>query len=211
MLEFGLRADLIAAEKFVARQAVKHLSLANYKQRVETLRMFERPLARMSVAPFSTSLTSVMIPRLLFVKMHACVRHILSVSAACRSALVVCHILWVHVDVWVFRFSVSKAGPMASVPDWQSYDIVCRCLRLLTSQLASNVKRSRLGALSQVLSVSLLLSRFTLQCAMRPASVYNADAGHSGRETCWRCCVRRTLQTCSTLWARRSASKSFRR
>ena len=72
MLEHGLRPDRRAAEAFVASPKLQRLSLADYRQRIEALRLFGHTLVRMWSVTFGRRLESAMMPRLVFVRTHAC-------------------------------------------------------------------------------------------------------------------------------------------
>lgn len=72
VLEHGLRDDRRRAEKFVAAYRMDTLSVADFRQRAELLRMFGRPLKGVPVVWWSAGLSTTMVPRLAFVAKHAC-------------------------------------------------------------------------------------------------------------------------------------------
>ena len=87
VLEHGLRSEQIAAEAFVASSSLGRLSLTNYQQRIEALRLFGHPLVGVGVESFSRGLKSITIPRLVFVQTHACARKHCVVSALLSTAI----------------------------------------------------------------------------------------------------------------------------
>lgn len=82
VLEQGLRADPHAAKAFLASSVLRHLTLDDYRQRMEATRMFGHPLAGVPVQWFSRGLKSYMLPRLEYVAKHAYAPH--SASLALR-------------------------------------------------------------------------------------------------------------------------------
>ena len=75
VLEHGLRARRCAAEAFVAANTgtMQQLTLADYQQRTEALRMHGWPLSDIWARAFCGGLTQRMLPRLVFVAEHTCV------------------------------------------------------------------------------------------------------------------------------------------
>ena len=74
VLEHGVRSKQSAAEAFVASPRLARLSLSDYQQRIEALRLFAPPLVGVGVEGFSRGIKSAMMPRLAFVQTHACAR-----------------------------------------------------------------------------------------------------------------------------------------
>ena len=66
----GLRIEGPAAEAFVASILLQHLTLSDHRQRVEALRMFDRPLASIATSAFQLRVLT-MIPRFVYVAAHA--------------------------------------------------------------------------------------------------------------------------------------------
>ena len=71
VLSHGLRAHRRAAEAFVASPTLQRYALADYQQRIETLRLYSRPLASVPFEWFRRGLTSNILPRLVYVSAHA--------------------------------------------------------------------------------------------------------------------------------------------
>ena len=73
VLEYGLRPDQRTAEELVAMPCVRKPTLADCHQRIEALRMYGQPLAGCTSTAFHGNLKNNIIPKLEFVRRHACV------------------------------------------------------------------------------------------------------------------------------------------
>ena len=73
ILEYGLRPDQRTAEELVAMPIIRKLKLADCHQRIEALRMYGQPLAGCPSTAFHGNLENNILPKLEFVKRHACV------------------------------------------------------------------------------------------------------------------------------------------
>ena len=67
VLEAGLRPNQCSASKFVASPKLHHLTLANYQQRIETLRMYGISASKIWLTTFQASVSTMWLPRLTFV------------------------------------------------------------------------------------------------------------------------------------------------
>ena len=76
VLAHGLRADQTAASAFVAAPVLQHLTVADYQQRVEALRMFGCVLPGFKVEAFGCALLTDSLPKLVF-RRHTCVRSVI--------------------------------------------------------------------------------------------------------------------------------------
>ena len=72
VLEHGLRPDQRTAKAFVAASHLKRLTLSDYQQRIEVLRMFGYAPAGIPIDGFQAGLKTTMLPKLAFVAEHAC-------------------------------------------------------------------------------------------------------------------------------------------
>ena len=91
VLEHGLRPDRSAAEAFVVAFGLKCLALADYQQRIETLRMFGRTLAGLPVQAFRSGVKTTLVPRLTFVSEHACAFSLCVLRAPVEACIVPYH------------------------------------------------------------------------------------------------------------------------
>ena len=71
VVEHGIRAGRVAAAAFVASPKLQRLTLADYQQHIEALRMYRCRMASVNVIAFMMGLQSTILPRLQFVAMHA--------------------------------------------------------------------------------------------------------------------------------------------
>ena len=83
VLEHRMRTEHRTAEAFIASFKARHFTLADYQQRVQALRMFGGPLEGIPICVFCVGLTTLMIPRLVYVANHACDRR--AAHCACVS------------------------------------------------------------------------------------------------------------------------------
>ena len=81
VLSHGVRKDRRAAEAFVTSNTLRRLTLANYQHRVEALCMYGHTAVDVPVHVFRRGLSSCLLPRLAFVRKHACAPHSTSLSA----------------------------------------------------------------------------------------------------------------------------------
>jgi hypothetical protein len=93
VLEHGIRPDRHAAEALVAAPYMRGLTLADYQQRTEVLRMFGYPLAGVPAALWRRALKGFFIPRLAFVAENACVPAQSTAHWPCRRCFCVCDVM----------------------------------------------------------------------------------------------------------------------
>ena len=86
VLAHGLRADQTAASAFVASPALQHLTVSDYQQRVEALRMFGCVLPGFKVDAFGRALLTDSLPKLVFAATHAYAPW--SAACCCRHACI---------------------------------------------------------------------------------------------------------------------------